>query len=170
MKPLIARFLTAAILGVGILATTTAFAQNPHGKLFKDWKAHCNSPTGAPAYCVLVQEVAFKKSGKPILQFLIRYLPETKTLIGDIILPLGIYLPSGVTIQIDKGQTFEIPVEICSDGRMRGCRARFSFDDALLATVKSGGKATITFQDARQTPVPVPVSLAGFTAGLKAIQ
>ncbi|MGY8958768.1 MAG: invasion associated locus B family protein [Alphaproteobacteria bacterium] len=170
MKPLNARFFATAIVGAGLMATTAAFAQSPHGKSFKDWKAHCNSSTGAPAYCLLVQEVAFKKSGKPILQFLIRYLPDSKTLIGDIILPLGIYLPAGVTMQIDKGQTFEIPVEMCTDGRMRGCRARFSFDAALLTTVKAGGNATITFQDGRQTPVPVPVSLAGFTAGLKAIQ
>ena len=167
---LINQFLAVTFFCVIALAAIPASAQNPHGKKFGDWRVHCNASEGAPSVCIMVQEVVFKKTGKRILQFVIRYAQNADTLIGDIILPLGIYLPAGVTMQIDKGQVFEIPVELCTDGRMRGCRARFSFDAALLAKSKAGDKANIVFQDSRQTSVPVPVSLAGFTAGLKAIK
>ena len=168
--PLVNRLLAITALCMVAFAVLPANAQNPHGKKFGDWRVHCNASEGAPSVCIMVQEVVFKKTGKRILQFVIRYTKNADTLIGDIILPLGIYLPAGVTMQIDKGQVFEIPVELCTDGRMRGCRARFSFDAALLAKTKAGGKANIVFQDSRQTPVPVPVSLTGFTAGLKAIK
>jgi invasion protein IalB len=166
----IKRLFAVTFFCVIALAAIPANAQNPHGKKFKDWRVHCNASEGAPSTCIMVQEIVFKKTGKPILQFVIRYTQNPNAVIGDIILPLGIYLPAGVTMQIDNGQVFEIPVELCTDGRMRGCRARFSFDAALLAKVKAGGKANIIFQDSRQTPVTVPASLAGFTAGLKAIK
>lgn len=167
---LMKRLLAVAALCVTASITIPANAQNPHGKKFKDWRIHCNSSAGAPAICIMVQEVVFKNTGKRILQFVVRYSENAETLIGDIILPLGIYLPAGVTMQIDKGQVFEIPIELCTDGQMRGCRARFSFNTELLASIKAGGKAKVVFQDARHTPVPVPVSLAGFTAGLKSIK
>jgi invasion protein IalB len=166
----IKHFFAVAALYLTMTLTFPAVAGNPHGKSFKDWRVHCNSSSGAPSVCIMVQDVVFKSSRKRVLQFVIRYIEDGKTLIADIILPLGIYLPAGVTMQIDKGQVFEIPIEICTDGRMRGCRARFSFDKALLASVKGGAKANIGFQDSRQTPVAVPVSLAGVTAGLKAIK
>jgi invasion protein IalB len=40
----------------------------------------------------------------------------------------------------------------------------------LLTSLKAGTNANIVFQDSRQSPVAVPVSLAGVTAGLKAIK
>lgn len=166
----IKQFFAVAALYIAMTLAFPAVAGNPHGKSFKDWRVHCNSSSGAPSVCIMVQDVVFKSSRKRVLQFVIRYIEDGKTLIGDIILPLGIYLPAGVTMQIDNGQLFEIPIEICTDGRMRGCRARFSFDKALLALVKGGAKANIGFQDSRQSPVAVPVSLAGVTAGLKAIK
>ena len=166
----IKHFFAVAALFVAIILAFPSVAGNPHGKLFKDWRVHCNSSSGAPSVCIMLQDVVFKSSRKTALQFVIRYIEDGKTLIGDIILPLGIHLPSGVTIQIDEGQVFEIPIEICTDSRMRGCRARFSFDKALLTSLKAGTNANIVFQDSRQSPVAVPVSLAGVTAGLKAIK
>ena len=58
-------------------------------------------------------------------------------------------------------------IEIC--GR-NGCRVRFSIDDKLLNTFKSGNTAEIAFYSGNRKPVKVPISLKGFTAALGQIR
>jgi len=136
---------------------------NPHGKTFKDWRIRCNKPTGAPSECQMFQNVVVKESGEPVLRFVVGYMDGVKTPVGVFILPLGIYLPPGLTLQVDKGQTYEMTIEICAP---KGCRVRFSFDDKLLATFKRGKKAEIIFYSGGRKAVRVPVSLNGFSAAL----
>ena len=66
-------------------------------------------------------------------------------------------------MKIDEGQTYEMAMEIC--GR-KGCRVRFSIDDALLGAFKGGNVAEIVFYSGARKPIQVPVSLKGFTAAL----
>lgn len=150
-----------------VYLTPAAHAQNPHAKIFGDWRVRCNSATGAPAKCQMFQNVVVKDSGQPILQAVVGYIDEVETPVGVITLPLGIYLPPGLTMQVDKGQTYELAFEVC--GR-KGCRVRFSIDDTLLGTLKRGNAAEIAFFSASRKPIRVPVSLKGFTAALAQIR
>ena len=148
---------------VGIFLFFPAKAQNPHAKVFGDWKVRCNSATGAPSKCQMFQNVVVKESGRTIMQMIVGYINDVPSPVGVITLPLGVYLPKGLTIQIDKGQTFKVGFENCS---AKGCRVRFSIEDALLGTFKSGITASVTSYNMARKPVLIPISLKGFTAAL----
>jgi len=152
---------------IAVILAGPAGAQNPHGKSFDHWQVRCNTPTGAPSDCQMVQNVVVKESGKPVLQLVVGYMEKVDNPVGVLVLPLGIYLPSGLTMQIDKGQAYEMAFEIC--GR-NGCRVRFSFDEALLGTFKKGNAAEVVFYSGGRKPIRVPLSLKGFTAALKTLR
>jgi len=161
------KFIAAFSLGLALLLpviNSPATAQNPHAKIFGDWRIRCNTPTGAPAGCTMFQNVIVKGSGQPVLQAVFGYMDGTNTPVGVFATPLGIYLPPGLTLQIDKGQVYEMAIEIC--GRS-GCRVRFSLDETLLKTFKRGKTAEIVFQSGVRKPVEIPLSLKGFTAALE---
>lgn len=153
--------LFAILVKLAILSPVAA--QNPHAKIFGDWRIRCNSATGAPAQCQMFQNVVVKDSGKPILQTAVGYLPDVATPVGAVTLPLGVHLPPGLTLQIDKGQTYELAYEVCSRS---GCHVRFSIDAKLLDAFKGGSSAEIAFYNNARKRVSIPVSLKGFTVAL----
>lgn len=159
--------ITLCVLVLLPISDSPATAQNPHAKIFGDWRIRCNTPTGAPAGCTMFQNVVVKGSGKPVLQAVFGYMDGATTPVGVFVTPLGIYLPPGLTLQVDAGQVYEMNFEIC--GRS-GCRVRFSLDENLLKTFKSGNTAEITFQSGIQKPVQIPLSLKGFTAALEQVR
>ena len=111
----------------------------------------------------MFQNVFVKETGQPILQMVIGYINDVPSPVGMVTLPLGVYLPQGLTLQVDKGQTYEMAFEICS---AKGCRVRFSIDDALLGTFEGGTTAEITSYNTVRKPVRIPISLKGFTAAV----
>lgn len=162
----LAAFFFALTLAI-FFGAAPAAAQNPHGNLHGVWRVRCNTPTGAPAACQIFQNIIVKESGRPVLKFAIGFSEDGKTAVGIVVLPLGIFLPSGLTLQIDEGQIYEMAIEICGKN---GCRVRFSFDDNLLNLFRRGNIAKVTFFGGDRKPIRVPVSLKGFTAALKDVQ
>mgnify|MGYP003627414379 FL=1 len=157
--------LTAAL--VCFLSVFPAQAQNPHGKIFEAWRVQCNAPAGAPAICQMFQNIVVKESGEPMLRFFVGYQGESETPIGVFVVPLGVHLPSGITLKIDDGQAYELALEVCLPN---GCRARFGFDQNFLELFKRGNGGTVSFVGGNRQPFNIPISLKGFTAALKAIR
>lgn len=159
--------LFAFLIAAAGLSAAPAVGQNPHGKIFGDWRVRCNSAAGAPSKCQMFQNVVVKETGQPVLQAVVGYIENVAPPVGVFTLPLGVYLPPGLTLQVDKGQTYEMAIEMC--GR-NGCRVRFSIDDALLGTFKAGSIAEVAFHSGNRKPVKIPLSLKGFTAALGQIR
>lgn len=157
--------LTAALLW--LCFASSAQAQNPHGQIFEAWRVQCNSPTGAPAVCQMFQNIVVKDSGEPVLRFFVGYQGDSETPIGVLVVPLGVNLPSGITLKIDDGQAYQLAIEVCLPN---GCRARFGFDQNFLDLFKRGSSGTVSFVGGNRQPFNVPISLKGFTAALKAIR
>jgi invasion protein IalB len=149
---------------IAFLLSAPAMAQSPHGNIHGAWGVRCNTATGAPAACQIYQNIVVTESRKPILHFAIGFTEDAKTAVGIFVVPLGIYLPPGVTLQVDDGQIYELPIDMCAE---KGCRVRFSFDDNLLNIFRRGETAKITFAGGDRKPIVIPVSLKGFTAALK---
>jgi len=157
--------LTAALLW--LLLISPVQAQNPHGQIFDAWRVQCNSPTGAPAACQMFQNIIVKDSGEPVLRFFVGYQGESETPIGVFVVPLGVHLPSGITLKIDDGQAYQLVIEVCLPN---GCRVRFGFDQNFLDLFKRGNSGTVSFVGGNRQPLNVPISLKGFTAALKVIR
>jgi invasion protein IalB len=87
-----------------------------------------------------------------------------------ILLPLGILLPAGVTMQIDSGAAIPLEVERCE---RQGCRIERLIEPDLLSRLKAGTKATVFFEafdpQGKRQRLGVPISLLGFTAALNEV-
>ena len=127
------------------------------------WEVAC-APKGDN--CAMAQ-IGSDSSGTPVLEMVIRKLAEpleadgrTATAVLDIITPLGVVLTSGLSLQIDGGQSESAPFQICTE---QGCLVREPVDDELIGRLKAGGKARVGLVAANQGEVASTLSLSGFT-------
>jgi invasion protein IalB len=132
------------------------------------WGARCASTarTTAPD-CVIEQRVVLSNSGQLLAAVTVRLPPDSTTPVMMIQTPFGLHLPAGLKLAIDDKPIETLPLQTCDGG---GCYAGNVVSPELLAALKQGTTLSITFQDAAQRDIAVPVSLNGFTAAYEKIQ
>jgi invasion protein IalB len=160
VKMWLAPVLTAVLLGSPVYANDSANYGN--------WTAKCEEPhEDKEGGCFIFQNLVLREGGQRVLQVAIGYVPKTTEPIALISLPLGISLPPGVSIELAKGQPTRFPVERCEPN---GCRAGLKLKKDFLEALKHAKTLTVRFHDAQRQPIEVPLSLAGFAAGLEALK
>ncbi len=133
-----------------------------------NWSARCiRTPAGVTSSCHVIQRIKRNKTGALLMSVLVdlpvkSLQPELK-----LSLPLGLYLPAGTTLKVDRAPTQEIEIETCDS---KGCYAGLEVDEQLLTALKLGNTLTVTFQNLAKEPIAVPVTLVGFTAALAKIR
>ena len=87
---------------------------------------------------------------------------------GTIITPLETLLTTQLVLQLADGPGRRYPLTFCAAG---GCVSRVGFTQADIDAMKRGANATITIVPAGNPnqPVPLTVSLTGFTAAFDAL-
>jgi len=89
--------------------------------------------------------------------------------------PLGIFLGSGIGGKIDGEKQFKFNLQSCKTAKLqscsqRRCQAGVAIKGKQLAALKKGKRLIIGFKvRANAKTIAVPVSLTGFSDGLKAI-
>ena len=164
-----ARTITAlAVLLYIVAGLSPAHAMTAREKDFQDWRLRCERQDDKePERCFIMQIAKTAKDKRDVLRIGVRYPEANKPAMVFLTLPLGVYLPTDLLLQIDEGETLRIPVEICLPN---GCHTRMALEGELLKNLKSGRLAKLAFHDSRQQKITVPVSLAGFTAALAALK
>ena len=76
-----------------------------------------------------------------------------------ITLPHGLYLPAGVTTQVDKNKAEALAVQTCDD---KGCYAGAALQQALLENMKKGEALVVGFQDLKKQSITLSLPLRGF--------
>lgn len=164
----IVRFTAAVLLPAVLFLPPVASAAPKDGQAFGSWQARCAKPEGASKeQCLIEQEVTDKDKKRVLLRMAVTLRPKDKEYFGLLTMPLGILLPTGVSFQVDKAEPKRIPVLRCM---ATGCVARFGLDQKLLASLKAGTQAKVTYLVGPKRPVSVNVSLNGFTAGVNALK
>lgn len=159
---------TALILGLS-LVSTPASADLKQGDKFDDWTVGCETPAadGAPARCFIFQNILVKESRQQILLMAIGLLGENKQPAAILTVPLGVYLPAGLTLTVPNAKPVRIVIEACLP---KGCRGAVALNDELLDALRKGDKAHVALMDARRRQINLPISLKGFTKGFAAVQ
>lgn len=124
-------------------------------------------PAEGVTICQITQTLNEKESNNPIMQVAVGYLPEQENPVAAITLPLGIWLPPGLQLQVDEGKKGRVPLDTCVPG---GCRAGIELDAEFLASMKKGNELKVTFGGGNRKPLTIPVSLQGFSAALDALK
>jgi invasion protein IalB len=135
-------------------------------QFFDDWGFRC-SGEGEVDSCEIFQTLVVSEGQQRLLHMAIGYVQGVERPIGVMVVPLGVALPPGLTIQIDDGeqQTFEF--ERCDQA---GCRVELLMGSDLIEGMRAGGTMNVTVVDASRQGIQIPVSLSGFTAAMTALQ
>jgi invasion protein IalB len=139
---------------------------------FEDWFKECEMITdekgGQIELCQISQTLLDKETDQPMMKIAVGYVPDKDQPVAVITLPLGIFLPPGIELQIDgKGKVGRLPINTCLPS---GCQAGVQLDEDFVARMKQGSQMTVTFGNPQGKGVAAPVSLKGFTAGLTSVE
>ena len=133
---------------------------------FQDWVLRCGRSEQGPEVCEMQQQQT-DSEGRTVMAVAVGTVPGSSDVGLLIILPLGILLPAGVTLQIDGGADVPLQVERCE---RQGCRIERLVEPALLNRLKGGREAKVFFEaydpEGQLRRLGVPISLLGFTAAL----
>ena len=180
MTRLIKQTLTALALA-GLLAPGLAAAQdaaqdkNAQPKetvkaTIGAWEVRCSPEDGKR--CVMAQ-LGKSADGKTVMEVRIRKLDDAKTKDGkpipaaiQITTPLGSLLRAGVTVKVDSGEPRAGLFEVCVPA---GCVVRDPVGEELLANLKAGANAVMTFVLLQKGEVSANISLKGFTKAFNAL-
>ena len=138
----------------------------------EDWFKECEMITdekgGQIELCQISQTLLDKETDQPMMKIAVGYVPDKEQPVAVITLPLGIFLPPGIELQIDgKGKVGRLPINTCLPS---GCQAGVQLDEDFVARMKQGSQMTVTFGNPQGKGVAAPVSLKGFTAGLTSVE
>ncbi|NIR31595.1 MAG: invasion associated locus B family protein [Gammaproteobacteria bacterium] len=173
-----ARRLQILVLATSCLAATPLAAQDEQPEqgpeqdvqVYQDWRVRCESGNESQQRCIMFQNLVYQDSGQTVLSIQIGRNTATERPAAVFIVPLGVILPPGVSMEIDGGSRTKIDYQQCN---RQSCIAPLPLNDTLLGTMKRGLEAQVTFHAVVQgsrRPITVPVSLKGFTAALNRIR
>lgn len=86
--------------------------------------------------------------------------------LAEIVVPLGVFLPGALGLQVDQNEPKAVPFERCIPD---GCVVRAPIAAAMLEQMKVGGTANLIVSPSPDERVKLPISLSGFTAAFNSL-
>ncbi|MEP3048564.1 MAG: invasion associated locus B family protein [Roseibium sp.] len=161
---MIAAGLALATIGHG---TLPSLAQGEVRASHGDWQLRCDMPPGAASeQCALVQNVTAADRENVGLSVIILKTADKQARIMRVLAPLGVLLPSGLGLLVDKADIGTAAFVRCLPN---GCIAEVILEDELLGKLKSGSQATFIIFQTPEEGIGIPISLAGFSAGFDSL-
>jgi invasion protein IalB len=172
--------LGAGVLAAGLLATVSGYSASgpadsasapaatlPGGatslrETYEDWLVVCVAAPAGKA-CAMQQELKSQQTGQRVLA--VELQPSASGATGTLVLPFGVALDNGATVQVDDGAPgARLRFRTCLPA---GCIVPVNFDAQMLAQLRKGASMMIKAQpDGGGNEMQVPVSLKGFGAAL----
>lgn len=148
-------------LGVGAAIAfwpqgTSDQSPNAASFAFQDWLVRCQSVQDK-AGCGLTQQVVDQRLARAVLQLTVTSAEAGGAKMAAVV-PLGVSVPDGVTLQVGE-ETRKFDYVQCLPG---GCVALLDVDEALVGKMKSASDARLGVVDRTGAPIAMPVSLKGF--------
>ena len=158
----------AGLVALAVSAPAAAQDTTPRvGERIGDWTFQCQAVAANQNVCGIIQTIADNNTKRQVLAVAVRPVGNEKRLAMFVTAPLGIFLGSGIGGKIDDGEQFKFQLQTCNQ---RGCQAAIAVADDRLAELKKGKRMLVGFKArADANTITIPVSLDGFTAGLKAM-
>ncbi len=162
----------ALLYAVAAMLSGAAFAQSEVGSgqvraTHGAWQVRCGQLPGAKAEkCALVQYV--RAEDRPNISLTVIFLRsfDNDQRVLRVVAPLGILLPTGLGLKIDNADVGKTQFLKCWS---IGCVAEVVVDDTLMAKMIQGGRASFIIFQTPEYGIGVPISLAGFSDGLKSL-
>ncbi len=140
------------------------------------WQVQCGTATAqdgsvdpaAKKQCGMVQITKSEKNEKIGLSLIIVKAKQADkdVLMMRVMAPIGVYLPTGVALEIDGAAVGRVPFTRC---RPQICEAFAEASPDTIAKMKKGTTANFIIYEAPGLGVPMKISLSGFAASLTAL-
>ena len=161
------RFMPVAlIVAAALFAAEPAHAQSAPVATYGDWAKSCETGGSGQKECFVFQNIKTKDGSRAMLNLTVVKLPQATQPVMVLTVPLGIFLPRGLSMSVDGAKPSRIQIQICSTS---GCQSQFEIPDTVLKSFKGGLKGTVTMYDPSGKEVKVPFSLKGFTKALASL-
>ncbi|MEO8318653.1 MAG: invasion associated locus B family protein [Bradyrhizobium sp.] len=148
----------AALKPAGAAASTDGSAQSQ-----PVWTSRCASDgRQAALLCEMEQSLYMTKTGQLVASVNVKLPPDTRQPVMMIQLPVGLFLPAGVNLQIDEGKPQPLAIQTCD---LKGCYAATTLSPDLLGSMKSGKRFAVVFQNLSKENVTFAFGLSGFGDG-----
>lgn len=150
------------------LAAMAGFAQSAQAQgvvrsVHQDWQIRCDTPPGAQSeQCALMQSVVAEDRANVGLTVIVLKTADNKNRVLRVIAPLGVLLPAGLGLVIDKTDVGRAGFVRCLP---RGCFAEVVMDDNLMRQLRTGQVATFIIFQTPEEGIGFPLSLKGFAEG-----
>lgn len=126
----------------------------------QNWLKVCDPLDDGKKACIMRQVVM--SNGQFLGSFVLRDDPgQESRLLAVAAVPLGVLLPFGLTWQIDGGKPVRVPFMLCDP---QACATQLVINEAYVASLKKGGKLTLTAKNRQNKDLIIEINLSGFTA------
>ncbi|WP_214000548.1 invasion associated locus B family protein [Arsukibacterium sp.] len=159
--PLIRKTVSTTFLLLSALACSAASAAEtkPEVTEFGDWRSVCKTQ------CVIAQGLQNPEQPAIIYSSQISYVNESSDPVLQLNLPLGIYLPPGVAIDIGENK-HRVPVTVCLP---EGCKVLLVLSPAIVKQLQDNAAYTVQLFVTEQSPRQLKFSLRGFSDALASL-
>src|SRR5262249_110567 len=123
-----------------------------------NWAVNC-ATAQTELTCVASQSFFLTETGQRFMTVSVNPGRADKKTTLVLQLPLGIYLPAGVSMQFGKAAARTIPIISCDQS---GCFAEYAVTDAEIKSMLNGENLQVAVQTRDQKPLSVTVPFAGF--------
>ena len=86
--------------------------------------------------------------------------------LAEIVVPLGVFLPGALGLQIDANEPRAVPFERCIPD---GCVVRAPLSPGMIAQMRAGATAHLIVSPGPDERIRLPISLDGFSAALDSL-
>jgi invasion protein IalB len=144
-------------------ASAQGAVKTKHGS----WETRCETPPGASAeQCAVVQSVVDDDRPNITLVVIALKTADRKSRLLRVITPLGVLLPTGLSLRADKDDLGRMNFVRCLPN---GCVAEVFLDDKLLGKLEAATQVTFVLFETPEEGVGVPTAFAGFKQGFEAL-
>jgi invasion protein IalB len=132
------------------------------------WVSKCVSESRKSALvCSAEETLVFVNTGQAVASVVVRTQSDTHEPVMMIRVPVGLYLPAGLNIQVDGGKPQPVPLQTCD---LQGCYAELQISSGLLAALKGGKRLSILCQNSAKKDLVLPLVLDNFADAYGKIQ
>jgi invasion protein IalB len=151
------------VLSAASLHAGAAGGQGAVKAKYGDWEIRCETQPGASSeQCALFQSVAAEDRANVNLVVIVLKTSDGKSKLLRVIAPLGVLLPEGLGLNIDRTNIGRAGFVKCLP---TGCVAEVAMDEKLIEQLKNGAVATFVIHQTPEEGIGLPLNLAGFKEG-----
>ena len=133
-----------------------------------NWITRCTSQTRAGSLeCAVEQSIVKTDTRQTVALFRVQVPAETRAPAMLVQLPLGLFIPAGLGLQIDDQKASTQPIHTCDAG---GCYVTGPLAAELLGQLQTGKTLRLRFQNLAKETIDVSMPLDGFASAYAGIK